>query len=130
MDNMSYEKAIKYYAQLKEELHQSFNNDNDACNIKDFDILRPDEGKNCCCFCNTVFDGDGNSTWPIYYKQDAEHYRCCDECNEKYVIAARKDRTLIMKFRTEFGIDYTEYDEKLAEHRKRRLHSGKVRRPL
>ena len=69
------------------------------------------EGKNICCFCNTVFDGDGNSTWPIYYKEDGETHRCCDDCNEKYVIAARSDRTLIMKFRKQFGIDYTEYKD-------------------
>ena len=34
-----------------------------------------------------------------------------DECNKKYVIAAREDRTLIMKFRKQFNIDYTEYQE-------------------
>ncbi|MDD6487268.1 MAG: hypothetical protein PUF61_10020 [Spirochaetales bacterium] len=43
MDDMSYDEAVKYYAPLKEELQQSFNNDYDDCNVKDFDILRPDE---------------------------------------------------------------------------------------
>lgn len=111
MDDMSYEEAVKDYAELKEELQQSFNNDYDDCNVKDFDILRPDEGKNFCCFCNTVFDGDGNSTWPIYYKEDGETHRCCDDCNKTIVGKAREDRALIMKFRKQFGIDYTEYEE-------------------
>ena len=57
--------------------------------------------------------GFGNSTKPIYYKEDGEQYRCCDECNEKYVITARKDKSLIMTFRKQFGIDYTEYDESI-----------------
>ena len=64
-----------------------------------------------CCFCGTILNDYGNSTWPIYYKQDGELNRCCDECDQKYVIAARKDLTLIMQFREQFGIDYTEYRE-------------------
>ena len=43
MDDMSYEEAVQDYAQLKEELQQTFNNDYDDCDVKDFDILRPDE---------------------------------------------------------------------------------------
>ena len=111
MDDMTYEEAVKNYAQLKKELQESFNVGQEDCDVKDFDILRPDEGKNFCCFCNSVFDGDGNSTWPIYYKEAGETHRCCDECNEKYVIAARKDKSLIMPFRKQFGIDYAEYGE-------------------
>lgn len=111
MDDMSYEEAVKNYAQLKKELQQSLNAGKEDCDVKDFDILRPDEGKNFCCFCNTVFDGNGNSTWPIYYKEAGETHRCCDECNEKYVIAAREDNSLVMKFRKQFGVDYTEYEE-------------------
>ena len=111
MDDMSYEEAVQNYAQLKEELQQSLNAGQEDCDVKDFDILRPNEGKNCCCFCNSVFDGDGNSTRPIYYKEAGETHRCCDECNEKYVIAARKDKSLIMTFRKQFGVDYEEYGE-------------------
>jgi len=73
------------------------------------EIIKRRPALNSCCFCKALFDGTGNSTWPIYYKDDAETYRCCDECNEKYVVAARKDRTKIMQFRKQFGIDYTEY---------------------
>ena len=111
MDDMSYEEAIKFFEQIKKEMQDSFNAGPVDYDLTSLEILRPDDGKNFCCFCNSVFDDDGNSTWPIYYKRDAEYYRCCDECNEKYVIAARKDRTLIMQFRNRFGIDYTEYQE-------------------
>lgn len=52
-----------------------------------------------------------NVLYIMFLKEDSEKFRCCDECNEKYVIAARKDRTLIMQFRKKFGIDYTEYEE-------------------
>lgn len=62
-----------------------------------------------CCFCKQTFKGIGNSTWPIYYKEDGEKFRCCDECNDKYVIRARTDLRLVMSFREQFGIDYTEY---------------------
>ena len=75
-------------------------------------VLKRRPAGNSCFFCKALFDGMGNSTWPIYYKEDSEYYRCCDACNEKFVIAARKNRTLIMKFRKQFGIDYTEYEEK------------------
>jgi len=64
-----------------------------------------------CCFCKQDFKGLGNSTWPIYYKEAGETHRCCDECNEKYVIAARRDKSLVMPFRKQFGVDYTEYEE-------------------
>ena len=49
-----------------------------------------------CCFCGKEFKGFGNSTWPIYPdvihceegKPNGEQMRCCDECNQKYVITA------------------------------------------
>lgn len=72
-------------------------------------ILKPSAMRRTCCFCCSVFKGYGNSTWPIYYEKDGEIHRCCDECNEKYVGAARSDRALIMQLREKFGIDYTEY---------------------
>lgn len=71
------------------------------------------ETKAKCCFCDAVFDGMGNSTRPIYYEQDGETHRCCDKCNEEYVVAARKDRALIMQIRDKFEISYERYtDEK------------------
>ena len=63
-----------------------------------------------CCFCKKRFEGFGNSTWPIYPEPDGEKHRCCDDCNKNLVIAARKDRTLVMKIRALVGIDYTRYD--------------------
>ena len=62
-----------------------------------------------CCFCGSIIIDFGNSTWPIYYKRDAEEHRCCNECNNRFVIPARKDPSLIMVLRVRFGIDYTEY---------------------
>ena len=109
MDDMTYEEAIAHFDTIKEEMQKSLNAGPEDYDLAFLEILRPDEGKNFCCFCNSVFDGDGNSTWPIYYQGDGEKYRCCDECDKKYVIASRTDRTLIMQFRKQFGVDYTEY---------------------
>ena len=100
MDDMSYDEAIKCFEQIKMEMQDSFNAGPVDYDLTALEILRPDEGKNFCCFCDSVFDGEGNSTFPIYYKVDCEKHRCCDECNEKYVIAARKDHSLIMQFRS------------------------------
>lgn len=114
MDDMSYDEAIKFFEQIKMEMQDSFNAGPVDYDLTSLEILRPDEGKNFCCFCDSVFDGKGNSTWPIFYKDDGEKHRCCDECNEKYVIAARKDHSLIMQFRKQFGVDYTEYVDSSA----------------
>ena len=62
--------------------------------------------KHICCICGCEFEGYGNNPYPLVKDEQA---RCCDECNEKYVVAARKDRSKIMQFRKQFGIDYTEY---------------------
>lgn len=61
-----------------------------------------------CCFCKKEMGYRvGNSTWPIYMDgKDGNGYRCCDECNSKYVIEARRDKTKIMKIRNKFGIEY------------------------
>ena len=114
MDDMSYDEAVKCFKQIKIEMQDSFNAGPVDYDLTSLEILHPDEGKNFCCFCDSVFDGDGNSTFPIYYKVDCEKHRCCDECNEKYVIPARKDRKLIMQFRKQFGVDYTEYEDSSA----------------
>lgn len=37
-----------------------------------------------CCICGKVFEGWGNNPYPM-----AEEGRCCDECNDTYVIPAR-----------------------------------------
>lgn len=65
-----------------------------------------------CCFCGSELYKGGNSTWPIYPdvdhcdegKPNGEQMRCCDRCNLKYVIEARRDKTKIMKIREMFGI--------------------------
>ena len=111
MDDMSYDEAIKCFEQIKMEMQDSFNAGPVDYDLTSLEILHPDEGKNFCCFCDSVFDGDGNSTFPIYYKVDCEKHRCCDECNDNYVIPARKDHSLIMQFRKKFGVDYTEYED-------------------
>ena len=111
MDDMNYDEAVKFFEQIKMEMQDSFNAGPVDYDLTSLEILPPDEGKNFCCFCDSVFDGDGNSTFPIYYKVDCEKQRCCDECNDKYVIPARKDHSLIMQFRKQFGVDYTEYED-------------------
>ena len=59
-----------------------------------------------CCFCKQPLVGYGNSTWPIYYKAAGEQFRCCDECNTKYVIKSRLDPSKIMDIRAKMGIIY------------------------
>ena len=114
MDDMSYDEAIKCFEQIKMEMQDSFNAGPVDYDLTSLEIFHPDEGKNFCCFCDSIFDGEGNSTFPIYYKVDCEKHRCCDECNDNYVIPARKDHSLIMQFRNQFGVDYTEYEESSA----------------
>lgn len=65
-----------------------------------------------CCFCNQDFEGFGNSTWPIYPDAihcekdipNGEQMRCCDNCNQKYVITARVNPMAITHIRKLFGI--------------------------
>ena len=111
MDDMSYDEAVKFFEQIKMEMQDSFNAGPVDYDLTSLEILHPNDGKNFCCFCDSVFDGDGNSTFPIYYKVDCEKHRYCDECNDKYIIPARKDHSLIMQFRKQFGVDYTEYED-------------------
>ena len=37
-----------------------------------------------CIFCKTLKEGHGNNPFPI-----RENGKCCDECNQKYVIPER-----------------------------------------
>ncbi len=62
--------------------------------------------KNNCCFCGTDLKDFGNSTWPIYIDADGEKNRCCNECNQKYVIEARRNPIIIMSIREKFNIKY------------------------
>lgn len=62
-----------------------------------------------CVFCGDEIrlqDGTSNSTWPVFMDKDAERHRCCNTCNFKYVIACRVDKTLIMRVRNMFNIEY------------------------
>ena len=110
LDDMSYRKAKSFYKRIWKEIKKEPENLRDSYRLYSLKVLKIRPADNQCCFCKVIMKDFGNSTWPIYYKRDAEYYRCCDECNEKYVIAARQDKTLIMQFRKQFGIDYTEYD--------------------
>ena len=44
-----------------------------------------------CCLCGKKFYGWGNNPWPLNKDEDA---RCCDDCNNSKVLAAR---LLLMK---------------------------------
>ncbi len=92
MDDMDYAEAKDFYKKLKRELDWNYN----FC-IYDFDVLQPGKTKSVCCFCGEKFDGRGNSTWPIYFRQDGEKYRCCDKCNKEYVIPARVYGSRVME---------------------------------
>ena len=41
-----------------------------------------------CCICGKEFEGYGNNPYPLCYKEDYES-KCCNECNDAYVIQAR-----------------------------------------
>lgn len=41
-----------------------------------------------CCICGREFEGFGNNPYPLCDKDDFES-RCCDECDNLYVIPAR-----------------------------------------
>lgn len=48
--------------------------------------------KKICCICNKEFEGFGNNPYPLCVPntlKDASEQRCCDLCNENYVISAR-----------------------------------------
>lgn len=47
-----------------------------------------------CCLCGKKFTGWGNDPWPIVIEEDA---RCCDRCNDTFVIPARLDLIYIKK---------------------------------
>ena len=47
-----------------------------------------------CCICGKEIKGYGNNPWGALNKNDEliafdEDDRCCDECNEQYVIPGR-----------------------------------------
>ena len=51
-----------------------------------------DNGVKTCCICGKTFEGWGNNPDPITDKDGnlfPESARCCDECNNEYVIPAR-----------------------------------------
>lgn len=110
-DDESYEEAKVFYEKLKAELKETPEEKKGDLCVEDFDVLGPEEDTGKCCFCGAFFEGRGNSIWPIYWEMDGEKNRCCDKCNEEFVVAARKDRTLIMKFREKFGISYERYED-------------------
>lgn len=62
--------------------------------------------KNNCCFCGIEMTDFGNSTWLIFVDADGERNRCCDKCNQKYVITACQRPDTIMQIREIFGIKY------------------------
>lgn len=39
-----------------------------------------------CCICGEKFTGWGNNPWPVVEDEDA---RCCNDCNDTVVLAAR-----------------------------------------
>ena len=43
-----------------------------------------------CVICGNEYEGMGNNPTPI-----KEHGKCCDECNENYVLPARIKKALL-----------------------------------
>ncbi len=111
MNDMTFSQAQKFYKKIWKEIRMEPENLDAAYPLYSLKVIKRRPILNSCCFCKKIFNDEGHSTWPIYYKEDSEYYRCCDACNEKFLIAARKDRSKIMQFRKQFGIDYAEYQE-------------------
>ena len=111
LDDMTFSEAKRFYKKIWKEIKSEPEDLSASYRLFSLKVLKIRPAYNQCCFCKAIMNDDGNSTWPIYYKRDAEFYRCCDECNEKYVISARIDHSLIMHFRNQFGINYTEYKD-------------------
>ena len=111
MNDMTFSQAKKFYQKIWKEIRLEPEDLTAAYPLYLLKIIKRRPALNSCYFCKKIFNDKGNSTWPIFHKEDSEYYRCCDACNEKFVIAARKDRTKIMQFRKQFGINYAEYQE-------------------
>lgn len=43
--------------------------------------------KKTCCLCGRKFDGYGNNPWPLAGEDASMEKVCCDECNNKVVLA-------------------------------------------
>lgn len=65
-------------------------------NIKS--IKEPDENLKTCAICGKKYAGYGNSTWGYWFingyskendEERGEKFRCCNDCNFKYVVPAR-----------------------------------------
>ena len=48
-----------------------------------------------CCICGKEFNGYGNNPYPVGWDVYTDEDRCCDDCNERYVIPARIARLAI-----------------------------------
>lgn len=42
--------------------------------------------KKTCCLCGKEFEGSGNNPYPLMSPAE----ECCDDCNSRYVLAARE----------------------------------------
>ena len=42
-----------------------------------------------CCICGVEFEGYGNNPYPVGRDVYSDEDRCCDDCNETFVIPAR-----------------------------------------
>ncbi len=81
MNDMSYIKAKKFFNKIWKEIKNEPEDLDASYQLFSLKVLKIRPSLNQCCFCKAIMENDGNSTWPIYYKRDAEYYRCCDECN-------------------------------------------------
>ena len=107
MDDMSFTNARRFYKEIFKEIE--LESSSGHYNLDSFKVIKCRPPVYKCCFCGSIMNDIGNSTWPVYYNSDAEKYRCCNECNSIFIIPSREDPSLIMEFRERFGIDYTEY---------------------
>ena len=60
-----------------------------------------------CCICGKKFVGWGNNPWPVNIDEKA---RCCDKCNDTFVIPARLGYDI-----SELGYDNSEEQEEEDE---------------
>lgn len=55
-----------------------------------------------CCFCGKLYKDYGNSTWGCWtHAQELDSWgedkRCCNECNIKYIVPARRKKAQLIQ---------------------------------
>ena len=70
-----------------------------------------------CGLCNQKYTGWGNNSQPL--SENAEDFRCCDECNDRYVTPARMCGVAYGSAEYRFMLQMIQFGSMFAAMRKR-----------